>query len=157
MKRNLPDVVTKKLIPAIGSLRRSWRNESFSTRAAKQADLAATRDDHNPVEGRPVKTRCHLYLSEARSWSNYWGPLQTRADPFEEDWPTVLEWLEAAPDSTAKSLFERLMSEQPGKYKTSQLRTLQRRVRQWRKLMAKQLVYDCLPDEVEAKAIRPRD
>ena len=65
----------------------------------------------------------------------------------------ILEWLESAPDATAKCLLARLLKENPDKYHQGQLRTLQRRVKQWRQLMAKKLVYDCLPDEFEAAAV----
>lgn len=71
----------------------------------------------------------------------YW---RTRIDPFEGVWAEVLSWLQADPDATAKSLFERLDREHPGRFPKGQLRTLQRRVREWRHVMAKHLVYSCL-------------
>lgn len=70
--------------------------------------------------------------------SHYW---RTRKDPFESAWSTVLLWLHDQPDVTAKELFMRLQGEQPGCYPDGQLRTLQRRVRAWRHVMAKGLVY----------------
>ena len=66
---------------------------------------------------------------------------RTRKDPFEGVWPKVLAWLEKEPDATAKTLFQRLQKEEQDKYRDGQLRTLQRRVRQWRHIMAKQLIY----------------
>jgi hypothetical protein len=66
---------------------------------------------------------------------------RTRKDPFEGEWSEVLSWLEKDPDATAKSLFERLQRERPGVFEDGQLRTLQRRVREWRHIMAKKLVY----------------
>lgn len=76
---------------------------------------------------------------------------RTRPDPFVSVWPKVLAWLEQDPDATAKSLLERLQTEHPGEFPDHQLRTLQRRVKQWRQLMAKSLVYTCL-DPPEATA-----
>ena len=70
----------------------------------------------------------------------YW---RTRPDPFEDVWPEVLYWLGEDPDATAKSLFERLMVEYPGKFQSGQLRTLQRRVKEWRCVMARELVFAC--------------
>jgi len=67
---------------------------------------------------------------------------RTREDPFEGEWSQVLAWLEKEPDATAKALFQRLQKECPGKFEDGQLRTLQRRVRQWRHIMAKQLIYN---------------
>ena len=41
----------------------------------------------------------------------------------------------------AAELLDRLMARNPNRYSRRQLRTLQRRVRQWRIVVAKQLVY----------------
>lgn len=65
---------------------------------------------------------------------------RTRADPFEAVWPVVREWLEMEPDITGKALFERLRGKYPGEFAPGQLRTLQRRIREWRQAMAWQLV-----------------
>ena len=60
-----------------------------------------------------------------RSW-------RTREDPFTEDWALVHEMLRDAPELEGKALFEWLC-EQPGRsYEEGQLRTFQRRVREWR-------------------------
>lgn len=64
-------------------------------------------------------------LKAPRDW-------RTREDPFAEDWPQVVEQLEAAPELEAKALFEDLVRRRPGRYEEGQLRTLQRRVKQWR-------------------------
>jgi transposase InsO family protein len=78
-------------------------------------------------------------LAKERDW-------RTRPDPFAEDWPGVVEKLGQAPELEAKTLFEDLLSpeleaktlfedllsRQPGRYQPGQLRTLQRRVREWR-------------------------
>jgi transposase InsO family protein len=71
--------------------------------------------------------------SSPRTW-------RTRKDPFEEVWPEILLWLQHDPDSTAKSLMDRLQRDFPGRFPDVQLRTLQRRVREWRDVMAKSLV-----------------
>jgi hypothetical protein len=59
---------------------------------------------------------------------------RTRADPFEEDWPDVEQMLTAAPELQAQTLFEWLCEQKPDKYQDGQLRTLQRRVADWRAL-----------------------
>jgi hypothetical protein len=69
-----------------------------------------------------------------RSW-------RTRKDPFAEVWPQVLSWLEAEPDVTAKALFLRLMELHPDDFNPGQLRTLQRRVREWRQRIARALIF----------------
>ena len=73
----------------------------------------------------------------------YW---RTRKDPFEGVWPDVLSWLQKGPDATAKSLFERLQAEHPGEFEVGQLRTLQRRVQEWRAIMARKLIFTCLDE-----------
>jgi hypothetical protein len=82
-----------------------------------------------------------------RSW-------RTRRDPFENVWPEILLWLQADPDSTAKCLMERLHREYPGQFRDGQLRTLQRRIGEWRKVMAQTLAGICLDGtEAQEKAI----
>jgi hypothetical protein len=66
---------------------------------------------------------------------------RTRKDPFEAVWPEILPWLQHAPDSTAKSLMERLHQDYPGRFPEGQLRTLQRRVREWRHVMVRSFVH----------------
>ena len=57
---------------------------------------------------------------------------RTRPDPFADDWAQIESMLESAPDLEAKTIFEHLCSSDPDRYRPGQLRTLQRRVRQWR-------------------------
>ena len=67
--------------------------------------------------------------------------IRTRPDPFEGVWCEILDWLQQHPDAKAAELLDRLMARYPNRYSRRQLRTLQRRVRQWRIVVAKQLVY----------------
>jgi len=85
-------------------------------------------------EARPTHRR---EASQPRTW-------RTRKDPFESVWPEVLRWLQEDPEATAKSLFERLHREYPGRFPEGQLRTLQRGIREWRRVLARELVYTCL-------------
>ena len=58
---------------------------------------------------------------------------RTREDPLAPDWPWVKAMLEAAPELEAKALFEELLRRgQKGRYDAGQLRTFQRRVKNWR-------------------------
>jgi hypothetical protein len=65
---------------------------------------------------------------------------RTRVDPFEAVWPQVQQWLNKQPDANAKELFLRLQDSMAGSFAPGQLRTLQRRVKQWRSEIARQLV-----------------
>ncbi len=66
-----------------------------------------------------------LEMKQAHTW-------QKRHDPFIDDWPTLAKMLENAPGLEAKTLMNHLLTKHPDKYKPGQLRTLQRRVRNWR-------------------------
>jgi Integrase core domain len=79
---------------------------------------------------------------------------RTRKDPFEGVWTDILLWLQEDPEVTAKFLLERLHKEHPGRFPDRQLRTLQRRLREWRRVMARELVYACL-DGKQAEKIPP--
>jgi hypothetical protein len=66
-------------------------------------------------------------LKSERTW-------RTRPDPFAEDWAEVTGILTRAPELEAKALFEWLCRDKPGRYDAGQVRTFQRRVREWRVL-----------------------
>jgi hypothetical protein len=59
---------------------------------------------------------------------------RTRPDAFAEVWPEVETQLQASPGLQAKTIFRELQRRYPGRFQQGQLRTLQRRVRQWRAL-----------------------
>lgn len=111
--------------------------EEFLAQLPRLWESGEARPTHRKTPGKP------------RDW-------RTRSDPFEGVWPQVLEWLEQASDATATVLFERLQAEHPGRFEGGQLRTLQRRLRGWRQVMAKHLVYSCFEGgahPVEARAV----
>jgi hypothetical protein len=58
----------------------------------------------------------------------------------------VQQWLDEEPNTTAKDLFIRLNTQIPNRFKPSQLRTLQRRVKEWRTAIARRLVLGCNDD-----------
>lgn len=67
--------------------------------------------------------------------------LRRRPDPFASVSPEVRAWFEAEPWRTGRELFQRLQANHPGVYPAGQLRTLQRRLKIWRREMAHQLVF----------------
>ena len=75
----------------------------------------------------------------ARTW-------RTRKDPFASVWYEAVTWLERHPEATARQLFDELRSSHPDDFSNGQLRTLQRRVRDWRTQQARALI---LPGEPE--------
>jgi hypothetical protein len=67
--------------------------------------------------------------SEAALGERTW---RTRPDPFGEVWPEMVIKLRAASSLDAKTLFDDLVARKPGEFEPGQLRTLQRKVKQWR-------------------------
>ena len=57
---------------------------------------------------------------------------RTRKDPFDEVWPELEQMLDVNPGLQAKTLFADLRDRYPGRFAEGQLRTLQRRIKQWR-------------------------
>jgi hypothetical protein len=87
-------------------------------------------------QGGEVRATHRKPMNGPRSW-------RTRADPFENVWPLVQRWLDDEPDINAKSIFQRLQEVLPEPFQPGQLRTLQRRIKQWRTEIARQLVLGC--------------
>ena len=65
---------------------------------------------------------------------------RTRTDPFASVSDTLRVWLDEAPDIDASTMLHRLQTERPGQYPAGLVRTLQRRVRIWRRELAQRLV-----------------
>ena len=57
---------------------------------------------------------------------------RTRPDPFVGGWDDVQKLLEANAGFEAKTVFEYMQQQPPGRFQDGQLRTLQRRVKGWR-------------------------
>ena len=94
-------------------------------------------------EVRPTHTK---HLAKARTW-------RTRKDPFEGVWSEVLLWLQHDLEIPAKTLFERLKADYPGRFADGQLRTLQRRVAQWRAIMAGKLLHACVGQDEQVQEL----
>ena len=83
--------------------------------------------------GMSEKTaRRYLTLKKLPSELKVEHDWRTRRDPFEKVWPAVEEQLRLNPGLQAKTLFEWLQREHHGAFQDGQLRTLQRRIKQWR-------------------------
>lgn len=57
---------------------------------------------------------------------------RTRSNPFADVWATVESLLDSCPGIESKTIFEELQRKHPGRFQDGQIRTLQRRVRDWR-------------------------
>lgn len=78
--------------------------------------------------------RKYLRSGQLPSTSKASRTWRTREDPFAPDWPRMASMLEAAPELEGKALFEHLLATSEGRYEAGQLRTFQRRVREWHAL-----------------------
>jgi hypothetical protein len=83
---------------------------------------------------------------------HYW---RTREDPFKNAWSDLLVWLQKEPDHTAKILLERLNAKYPGEYGPKLLRTLQRRVGEWRRIMARRLILGEVEEQTDVQPVAP--
>ena len=68
-----------------------------------------------------------------------------RPDPLVKVTEQLHAWFEAEPWSTGRQLLERLQAAHPGEYPDSLLRTVQRRVKCWRREKATAMVFGELP------------
>jgi hypothetical protein len=64
-----------------------------------------------------------------------------RPDPSVLVTAQVREWFEAEPWRTSRELLERLQAEQPGVFPDGQLRTLRRRLKEWRCALAHKMMF----------------
>ena len=94
-----------------------------------KVSTAALRADVDPKTARKY-LRAGVLPSEMRV-EHTW---RTRPDAFAEHWAETEEMLMAAPELEGKALFEWVCERYPDIYDEGQLRTFQRRVRQWRAL-----------------------
>jgi hypothetical protein len=108
-----------------------------------QSHLPLLADALRPNTPRSHRRRCDSLLSspdrvlravdvrtlEAPKPQRHW---RTHKNAFEVPWPIIQSWLEVESHQTSKELFERLRREYPGVYREGQLRSLQRRLNQWR-------------------------
>jgi hypothetical protein len=96
------------------------------------------------------RNRVRLWREDARARGIEVGSLRyrqssaprgrRRPDPFQEHWTDILKRLEDDPDQTAQELLEDIVTRYPSKYTARHLRTLQRRMKVWRKQSVLQLI-----------------
>ena len=80
----------------------------------------------------PTTARRYLGLGRLPSEMKQDRRWRTREDPFNEVWSAVRQQIQESPGLEAKTLFEWLQREYPGRFSDGQKRTLQRRIKQWR-------------------------
>ena len=93
----------------------------------KNQEIAAAKAGMDPTTARRYRAleRLPSELKKERGW-------RTREDPFGEVWDAVQQQVQESPGLEAKTLFEWLQREYPGRFSDGQIRTLQRRIKLWR-------------------------
>jgi hypothetical protein len=93
----------------------------------KNQEIAASKAGMDPATARRYLglERLPSELKKDRAW-------RTREDPFCEVWDAVQRQIQESPGLEAKTLFEWLQREYPGRFSDGQIRTLQRRIKLWR-------------------------
>lgn len=92
-------------------------------------DLASAKSGMDPKTARKYrdlgKLPSELKAEQIRTW-------RTRDDPFAEVWPEIEVFLQTNSGLEAKTLFDHLQRAHPGLFSDGQLRTFQRKVKNWR-------------------------
>jgi hypothetical protein len=97
-----------------------------SKQQGKTQIVAAAQAGFSERSARRIETHEFQSAKKKRNW-------KTRTDPFESVWQSeLIPLLEAEPKLEAGTLLEELQRRYEGKYPDKLLRTLQRRVRQWK-------------------------
>lgn len=107
--------------------------ERSKDRTQEQAAVKANLRSRKTVRKYERLGKLPSELKQARTY-------RTRSDPFRAVWDEMEQMLQSAPELEAKTLFDWLCERNPGQYPEGQLRTLQRRVSQWRVLNQNQLL-----------------
>ena len=100
-------------------LRKNLMTYTQKISAAKAGMCAKTARKYTKSSKLPID------LKQDRNWS-------TRRDPFEDSWSSIEELLIESPSLEGKTILEQLILKDPASHTISQLRTLQRRIRDWR-------------------------
>jgi hypothetical protein len=97
------------------------------SKTEKNQELAAAKAGMDPKTARDYlrDPRLPNERKKDRTW-------RTRSDPFTQVWDEVREQAATNPGLEAKTLLEALQRKYPGQFADGQVRTLQRRLKQWR-------------------------
>jgi len=97
------------------------------SKTEKNQELAAAKAGMSPNTARDYLGDRRL-PSERKADRNW----RTRSDPFTGEWEKIAEQIATNPGLEAKTIFEALQRQHPGRFADGQLRTLQRRLKHWR-------------------------
>lgn len=93
-----------------------------------QFEIKQCTEERVPVNGIPGTPPSLLQQARKRKYQKSGRPRdwRTRDDPYEGLWEQITAWLTVNPERTGVDIFQELQSLYPGRYRPTQLRTLQR-------------------------------
>jgi hypothetical protein len=111
-----------------------WRHavtpasEPAASPAPLQFSVQQCTEEKVPIDGLPHTPPSLLKRARKKKYHKTGRPhdWRTRKDPFEGEWEQITSWLLAHPELTGVEIFHRLEQISPGRYRPTQLRTLQR-------------------------------
>lgn len=111
-----------------------WRHavtsasETAVSPAPLQFSVQQCTEEKVPVDGLPHTPPALLKRARKKKYQKTGRPhdWRTREDPFEGEWEQITSWLLAHPELTGVDIFHRLEQISPGRYRPTQVRTLQR-------------------------------
>ncbi len=115
----------------VSVIEEGYRSETLYAREKKGTTqrVAATRSGMSERTARKYEQagKVPSQLKGPHDWN-------IRQNPFEEDWPWVVEQLTRDAVLQGSTLFALLCERHPGRYQATQVRTLQRHIARWRAL-----------------------
>lgn len=115
-----------------------WRHAGTSQPvrpdAPLQFEVQQCTEEKVPVDGIPHTPPSLLKKARKRKYQKSGRPhdWRTREDPYEGLWDQITVWLTANPERTGVDIFQELQRLYPGRYRPTQVRTLQRGIQKIR-------------------------
>ncbi len=115
-----------------------WRHAGTSQPvrpdAPLQFEIQQCTEEKVPVDGIPHTPPSLLKKARKRKYQKSGRPhdWRTREDPYEGLWDQITAWLTANPERTGVDIFQELQLLYPGRYRPTQVRTLQRGIQKIR-------------------------
>ncbi len=111
-----------------------WRHAMTSSAACPEAlaplqfSVQQCTEEKVPIDGIPHTPPSLLKRERKKKYQKTGRPhdWRTRKDPFEGEWEQITAWVLANPELTGVDIFHKLEQASPGRYRPTQVRTLQR-------------------------------
>jgi hypothetical protein len=103
-------------------------SEPAASPAPLQVSVQQCTEEKVPVDALPHTPPSLLKRERKKKYQKTGRPhdWRTRKDPFEGEWEQITSWVLAHPELTGVEIFHRLEQVSPGRYRPTQVRTLQR-------------------------------